>query len=134
MHNDAPPPPPPPPPRVAIVGAGVAGLSCAIQLASRGVRCDLFDQGSRGPGGRSSSSRPAAVSSSFSTTDDDDSDAAGDTSICDTTDGGVWCGGAGVADDDEGEPLVFDHGCQFFTAAHPTFKVSLAPGGFVAGL
>lgn len=79
-----------PPPRVAVLGAGVAGLSCAVQLHSRGVRTEIFDQGSRGPGGRSSSSRPATVS------------------------------GAG----DDSEPLVFDHGCQFFTATHPAFKVS----------
>ena len=72
---------------VAVLGAGVAGLSCAVELVRRGVPCDIFDQGSRGVGGRSSSSRPYSMAS-------------------------------------EGDraPLVFDHGCQFFTATDPAFK------------
>lgn len=49
-------------PQVAIVGAGIAGLSCARALAERGITSQLFDK-SRGPGGRISSKRaaPSAV-------------------------------------------------------------------------
>ena len=32
------------PPKIAIIGAGIAGLSIAHALASRGYRCDLYDQ------------------------------------------------------------------------------------------
>lgn len=39
--------------RVAIVGAGVAGLSCADRLADLGLDVTLFDKGKR-PGGRAS--------------------------------------------------------------------------------
>lgn len=41
---------------IAIVGAGLAGLSCAQRLAGAGVSVRLFDKG-RGPGGRMSSRR-----------------------------------------------------------------------------
>ena len=41
---------------IAIVGAGLAGLSCAQSLAEAGVPVRLFDKG-RGPGGRMSSRR-----------------------------------------------------------------------------
>ena len=41
---------------IAIVGAGLAGLSCAKHLAEAGVQVRLFDKG-RGPGGRMSSRR-----------------------------------------------------------------------------
>ncbi|WP_370521715.1 NAD(P)/FAD-dependent oxidoreductase [Novosphingobium sp. ERN07] len=41
---------------VAIVGAGMAGLSCAAQLVRAGHRVSLFDKG-RGPGGRMSTRR-----------------------------------------------------------------------------
>ncbi|WP_296680790.1 NAD(P)/FAD-dependent oxidoreductase [Novosphingobium sp.] len=37
--------------QVAIVGAGIAGLSCASRLADRGLKTALFDKGNR-PGGR----------------------------------------------------------------------------------
>lgn len=37
--------------KVAIVGAGVAGLACAERLQSRGIAAALFDKGKR-PGGR----------------------------------------------------------------------------------
>jgi predicted NAD/FAD-dependent oxidoreductase len=47
---------PQPPPRIAIVGAGLAGLACARTLAERGLRAQLVDKG-RGPGGRTSSRR-----------------------------------------------------------------------------
>lgn len=45
-----------PTPNVAIVGAGVAGLSCAQTLTAHGWRVQLFDKG-RGPGGRLSTRR-----------------------------------------------------------------------------
>lgn len=38
-------------PRVAVVGAGMAGLACAGALAQRGARVSVFEKG-RGPGGR----------------------------------------------------------------------------------
>ena len=41
---------------IAIVGAGMAGLSCAEQLAASGHEIRLFDKG-RGPGGRMSTRR-----------------------------------------------------------------------------
>ena len=75
---------------VAIIGAGVAGLSCAAAIANAverdGPVVELIDQGSRGRGGRASSSRP--------TTHD--------------------------------PPLVFDHGCQFFTAESEAFRETCA--------
>ncbi|WP_454597184.1 NAD(P)/FAD-dependent oxidoreductase [Qipengyuania sp. SM2507] len=42
--------------KVAIIGAGMAGLSCARALAQAGVAADIFDKG-RGPGGRMSTRR-----------------------------------------------------------------------------
>ena len=42
--------------RVAIVGAGLAGLACADQLVAGGHQVSLFDKG-RGPGGRMSTRR-----------------------------------------------------------------------------
>ncbi len=39
------------PPRVAVVGAGVAGLACARMLHDHGVEASVFDKGRR-PGGR----------------------------------------------------------------------------------
>jgi renalase len=42
--------------RVAIVGAGVAGLACARTLLERGVEVSVFDKGKR-PGGRVASHR-----------------------------------------------------------------------------
>ena len=45
-----------PPPRVAIIGAGIAGLSCATQLARHGCAVSVFDK-SRGPAGRMSTRR-----------------------------------------------------------------------------
>lgn len=42
--------------RVAIVGAGMAGLACAESLAAAGIPVVLFDKG-RGPGGRMSTRR-----------------------------------------------------------------------------
>lgn len=42
--------------RIAIIGAGIAGLACADRLGARGVETILFDKG-RGPGGRMSTRR-----------------------------------------------------------------------------
>ena len=51
--------------RIAIVGAGLAGLACAQALAEAGFELALFDKG-RGAGGRMASPRvtaaPGAVS------------------------------------------------------------------------
>jgi predicted NAD/FAD-dependent oxidoreductase len=41
---------------IAIVGAGIAGLSCAVRLAAAGREVCLFDKG-RGPGGRMATRR-----------------------------------------------------------------------------
>jgi renalase len=41
------------PPEVAIVGAGLSGLTCARQLATAGLFVNVFDKGRR-PGGRMS--------------------------------------------------------------------------------
>ena len=46
------------PDQIAIIGAGMAGLSCAEALVSRGHEVRLFDKG-RGPGGRMSTRRAA---------------------------------------------------------------------------
>ncbi len=45
-----------PPRRVAVVGAGLAGLACARVLADRGLRVTVFDKG-RSVGGRATSRR-----------------------------------------------------------------------------
>lgn len=45
---------------VAVVGAGVAGLTCASHLVSQGFRVRVFDKG-RGPGGRLSTRREGPV-------------------------------------------------------------------------
>ena len=46
--------------RIAIIGAGLAGLACAARLAASSQPAFLFDKG-RGPGGRMSSRRIATV-------------------------------------------------------------------------
>lgn len=46
----------PAPARVAIIGAGMAGLTCASELVRNGVSVRLFDKG-RGPGGRMATRR-----------------------------------------------------------------------------
>jgi len=43
-------------PGTAVIGAGFAGVSCALALQSAGESVRLFDKG-RGPGGRSSTRR-----------------------------------------------------------------------------
>jgi predicted NAD/FAD-dependent oxidoreductase len=42
-------------PTVGIIGGGIAGLSCARTLEKHGYKCQIFDTGSRGVGGRASS-------------------------------------------------------------------------------
>lgn len=42
--------------KVAIIGAGIAGLSCARELVSNGISVDIFEK-SRGPSGRMSTRR-----------------------------------------------------------------------------
>lgn len=42
---------PPAAPRVAVIGAGIAGLACARELAARGAAVTVFEK-SRSPGGR----------------------------------------------------------------------------------
>jgi renalase len=44
--------------RIAIIGAGIAGLTCARELASRGARVTVFDKG-LSPGGRVASHESA---------------------------------------------------------------------------
>ena len=39
-------------PHVAIIGGGIAGLSCAKELARHGIRSVVFDTGEHGAGGR----------------------------------------------------------------------------------
>jgi renalase len=43
-------------PRIAVIGAGIAGLSCATALAQAGAAVTLYEK-SRGPGGRMSTRR-----------------------------------------------------------------------------
>ena len=45
-----------PQPRIAIIGAGIAGLNCALELADRGIRATLYEASNR-VGGRMFSNR-----------------------------------------------------------------------------
>jgi predicted NAD/FAD-dependent oxidoreductase len=45
-----------PSPRIAVIGAGIAGLACATALATTGATVTVFEK-SRGPGGRMSTRR-----------------------------------------------------------------------------
>ena len=44
------------PPKIAIIGAGIAGLSCARELQQAGIHVQLFEK-SKGPSGRMSTRR-----------------------------------------------------------------------------
>ena len=46
--------------RIAVVGAGLGGLSCAARLNESGIRARIFDKG-RGPGGRCSTRRQSEI-------------------------------------------------------------------------
>ena len=39
-------------PLIAIIGGGLAGLSCATELSRNGIRSVVFDTGEHGAGGR----------------------------------------------------------------------------------
>jgi phytoene dehydrogenase-like protein len=43
-------------PRIAVVGAGIAGLACARTVAASGLSCTVFEK-SRGTGGRAATRR-----------------------------------------------------------------------------
>jgi renalase len=45
--------------KIAIIGAGIAGLACAQVLSARGLAVSVFDKG-RGPGGRMSTRRASS--------------------------------------------------------------------------
>lgn len=88
--------------RVAVVGGGVAGTSVACRLcesaASDLITVDLFDQGSRGPGGRSSHRRVRRADKKVLPDDESFQD-----------------------DEERSAHFSFDHGCQFFRADSPRF-------------
>jgi predicted NAD/FAD-dependent oxidoreductase len=84
---------------VGIVGGGVAGLCCALELARHGARSVVFDTGEHGAGGRLATR------------------AAGDGSLRAAAAGSALAPPAG---------LVFDHGAQFFTASDPGFAEAVA--------
>ncbi|GAB4820527.1 hypothetical protein N2152v2_007573 [Parachlorella kessleri] len=80
-------------PLVAIIGGGLSGLVCSIELAKKGVRSVVFDTGEHGVGGR------LATRS--------------------LKDGSLP--GADPSAAAAGAPLVFDHAAQYFTATDPDF-------------
>jgi predicted NAD/FAD-dependent oxidoreductase len=88
--------------RVAIIGGGVAGLVCALELARLGVRSTVFDTGERGPGGRLATR----------TTADGSFVGAG---------GGKSSNGGSGGSTTATPLLAFDHAAQFFTADDPEF-------------
>lgn len=108
---------------VAIIGAGLAGLSCARVLKDRGLRVSVFEK-SRGPGGRMSTRRLAyenSVSDSpvsesiFSERIAQGSSPANDTAI--TSHGSTA---------NSQTQWQCDHGAQYFTARHPLFVEQVA--------
>eukprot|EP00929_Paragymnodinium_shiwhaense_P095153 TRINITY_DN56115_c0_g1_i1.p1 TRINITY_DN56115_c0_g1~~TRINITY_DN56115_c0_g1_i1.p1 ORF type:complete len:444 (-),score=76.48 TRINITY_DN56115_c0_g1_i1:200-1531(-) len=80
---------------VAVIGGGFTGATVARELASRGIKVALFDQGQRGPGGRASHRRVPLADPSRP-----------------------------IADDNPPAPdcFEFDHGCQFFRAETQRFR------------
>ena len=87
----------PPEPCVAIIGGGMAGLCCALELASLGIRSVVFDTGEHGVGGRLAT-RSAADGSLHSPPPPTPS-----------------------ASPSAAAPLAFDHAAQYFTASDPEF-------------
>ena len=81
--------------RIGIVGAGIAGLSCAEMLQAAGHTVTLFDKG-RGAGGRMATRRVAWPSG------DGNRDAASPSG-----------------------DIAFDHGAQYFTARDPRFAAAV---------
>lgn len=85
-------------PHVAIIGGGMAGLSCALELAkAHSIRSTVFDTGEHGVGGRLGTR--AGGDGSLRRPDPPPSLA---------------------------EALLFDHAAQFFTAADPRFAAMVA--------
>ncbi len=78
-------------PNVAIIGGGLSGLVCSIELARRGIRSTVFDTGEHGVGGRLATR--SAADSSLRNPEPLTLD----------------------------KRLVFDHASQYFTAADPRF-------------
>lgn len=85
-------------PRVAIIGGGLSGLTCALRLARLGVRSVVFDTGAHSAGGRLATR------------------AASDKSIHQK-----WLPAGGDRALPGASAMVFDHAAQFFTATDPRF-------------
>ncbi|MDD1449900.1 FAD-dependent oxidoreductase [Sphingomonas sp. H160509] len=81
--------------KVAIVGAGIAGLSCALRLQQDGCDVTVLDKG-RGAGGRMSTRRIAIP-------------------------GGEGPRGEGPGGEGPGGEVAFDHGAQYLTMRDPAF-------------
>lgn len=84
--------------RVAVVGAGMAGATCARWLADAGCSVQVFDK-SRGVGGRMSTRRTSWIEP-----------------------GGDSGGGAGGTDQGPASPARFDHGSPGFSARSAEFS------------
>eukprot|EP00798_Chlamydomonas_sp_ICE-L_P002716 gene2716-12589_t len=82
-------------PTVAIIGGGISGLACALELKRQSIRCTVFDTGARDVGGRMATRGTADASYKQ-----------------------AWLGDKVAAK----EELLFDHAAQFFTATDPSFK------------
>jgi predicted NAD/FAD-dependent oxidoreductase len=78
-------------PNVAIIGGGLSGLVCALQLAERGIKSTVFDTGEHSVGGRVATR--SAIGSSLRNPEPRTLDPR----------------------------LVFDHAAQYFTASDPRF-------------
>ncbi len=74
-------------PHIAIIGGGIAGLACALELSALGIRNTVFDTGEHGVGGR------AATRS--------------------TADGSLMTGGGMAVP--PGVHMAFDHAAQYIS-------------------
>lgn len=94
--------------RVAVVGAGVAGLACARVLVGAGCDVRVFDKGRRAPGGRlhTRSVQPC--------------DRAGRAHGAPSPPAAAPGSGGSTAE--VGELLTFDDGAQYFTAREAEFR------------